>query len=121
MENEMKLEFIAKSCNESLARLSISAFIANLNPTIEEISDVKTEVSEAVTNSIVHGYEGAFGIITIHGLINENELTIEIKDNGKGIENIAQAKEPLYTTKPDEERSRNGLYNYGKFYGRNEG
>ena len=108
-ENEMKLEFISKSCNESFARISVSAFVAYLDPTIEEISDIKTAVSEAVTNSIIHGYENKEGIITINAKIVKNTVEIEIIDNGKGIENVEKAREALYTTKPELERSGMGF------------
>ena len=108
-ENEMKLEFISKSNNEAFARISVAAFVSQLDPTIEEISDIKTAVSEAVTNSIVHGYEDALGIVTVTCKIRENEISIEISDNGKGIENIDIAKQPLYTTRPNLERSGMGF------------
>ena len=108
-ENEMKLEFISKSNNEAFARISVAAFVAQLDPTIEEISDIKTAVSEAVTNAIVHGYEDSMGIVTIICKIHENEVYIEISDNGKGIENIEIAKQPLYTTRPNLERSGMGF------------
>ena len=108
-ENEMKLEFISKSNNEAFARISVAAFVAQLDPTIEEISDIKTAVSEAVTNAIVHGYEDSMGIVTIICKIHENEVYIEISDTGKGIENIEVAKQPLYTTRPNLERSGMGF------------
>lgn len=107
--NEMKLQFISKSNNESFARITVAAFVSQLDPTIEEISDIKTVVSEAVTNSIVHGYEDTVGIIDIKCKIHNNEVIIEISDNGKGIENIEMAKQPLYTTKPNLERSGMGF------------
>lgn len=109
MNNEMRLEFIGKSSNEAFARITVAAFVAGLDPTIEEISDIKTAVSEAVTNSIVHGYEDSMGIIEIKCKIEERKLTIEITDNGKGIENIEIAKQPLYTSKPNLERSGMGF------------
>ena len=108
-ENEMKLEFISKSNNEAFARISVAAFVSQLDPTIEEISDIKTAVSEAVTNAIVHGYEDTIGIVTITCKIYENEVFIEISDNGKGIENVEMAKQPLYTTRPNLERSGMGF------------
>ena len=108
-ENEMKLEFISKSNNEAFARISVAAFVSQLDPTIEEISDIKTAVSEAVTNCIVHGYEDKLGIITVNCKIKDNEITIKISDNGKGIEDIETAKQPLYTTKPNLERSGMGF------------
>lgn len=108
-DNEMKLEFISNPNNEALARISVASFTAYLDPTIEEISDIKTAVSEAVTNSIIHGYENTKGIVIIKSRIKENIVEIEIIDNGKGIENVEKAKEPLFTTKPEEERSGMGF------------
>ena len=108
-ENEMKLEFISKSNNEAFARISVAAFVSQLDPTIEELSDIKTAVSEAVTNCIVHGYEDKLGIITVDCKIKDNEISIKISDNGKGIEDIETAKQPLYTTKPNLERSGMGF------------
>lgn len=109
VENEMNLEFISKSSNESFARITIAAFAAQLDPTIEELADIKTAVSEAVTNCIIHGYENRMGIIKVSAKLFENEIEIEISDHGKGIENIEMAKEPLYTTKPNLERSGMGF------------
>lgn len=108
-ENEMKLEFISKSTNEAFARITVAAFASQLDPTIEELADIKTAVSEAVTNSIIHGYDNRQGIVKIMAKLKENEITIEISDKGKGIENIDIAKEPLYTTKPNLERSGMGF------------
>ena len=108
-DNEMNLQFISKSNNEAFARITVAAFVSQLDPTIEEISDIKTVVSEAVTNSIVHGYEDNVGIIDIKCKIHNNEVIIVISDNGKGIENIEMAKQPLYTTKPNLERSGMGF------------
>lgn len=108
-ENEMKLEFLSKSSNEAFARISVAAFAAQLDPTIEEIADIKTAVSEAVTNCIIHGYEDCIGIIKINCYIEENSIIIVISDSGKGIENVKEAKEPLYTSKPDLERSGMGF------------
>lgn len=108
-KNEMKLEFISKSANEAFARIAVAAFASQLDPTIEELSDIKTAVSEAVTNSIIHGYENQPGIVKISGKLKENEIILEISDTGKGIENIVEAKEPLYTTKPNLERSGMGF------------
>lgn len=107
--NEMKLEFISKSNNEAFARIAVAAFVSQLDPTIEEISDIKTAVSEAVTNSIVHGYEDKIGMINIICKIIERDVIIEISDNGTGIENIEMAKQPLYTSKPNLERSGMGF------------
>jgi len=107
--NEMKLEFISKSSNEAFARISVAAFASQLDPTIEELADIKTAVSEAVTNSIIHGYEKKQGVVKISSWLKENEIIIEISDKGKGIENVEMAKEPLYTTKPNLERSGMGF------------
>ena len=108
-ENEMQLEFISKSNNEAFARISVAAFAAQLDPTVEEISDIKTAVSEAVTNCIIHGYEDTEGIVKIICKIIGNSITIEISDTGKGIENIEEARKPLYTSKPNLERSGMGF------------
>ena len=108
-ENEMKLEFTSKSNNESFARITIAAFVAQLDPTIEEISDIKTAVSEAVTNSIIHGYEEKEGIVKIECKLFANSIEIEISDNGKGIENVEKARQALYTSKPELERSGMGF------------
>ncbi|MBR3002113.1 MAG: anti-sigma F factor [Clostridia bacterium] len=108
-DNEMKLEFISKSSNEAFARIAVAAFASQLDPTIEELADIKTAVSEAVTNSIIHGYENQLGIVKIVGKLKENKIILEISDSGKGIENIDVAKEPLYTTKPNLERSGMGF------------
>ena len=109
IDNEMNLEFISKSSNESFARITIAAFAAQLDPTIEELADIKTAVSEAVTNCIIHAYENRIGIVKMSAKLIDNEIIIEISDHGKGIENIEMAKEPLYTTKPNLERSGMGF------------
>lgn len=108
-DNEMKLEFLSKSNNEAFARITVAAFVSQLDPTIEELADIKTAVSEAVTNAIVHGYEDKSGIVKIVSKIKDNEVTIEVSDNGKGIENVEVAKQPLYTTRPNLERSGMGF------------
>lgn len=108
-QNEMRLEIPSKSQNEAFARVTVAAFAAQLDPTIEELSDVKTAVSEAVTNAIIHGYDNQLGNIVIRAEIKENLLTIEIEDFGKGIEDIELAKQPLYTSKPELERSGMGF------------
>ena len=108
-ENEMKLEFISKSNNEAFARISVAAFAAQLDPTIEELSDIKTAISEAVTNCIIHGYEDTEGIVKLACRIIGNSLIIEISDTGKGIENVEEARKPLYTSKPNLERSGMGF------------
>ncbi len=108
-DNEMKLEFLSKSNNEAFARITVAAFVSQLDPTIEELADIKTAVSEAVTNCIVHGYEDKQGIVKIISKISGNEVSIEISDNGKGIEDVEMAKQPLYTTRPNLERSGMGF------------
>lgn len=108
-ENEMKLEFISKSNNEAFARISVAAFAAQLDPTVEELADIKTAVSEAVTNSIIHGYEDTEGIVKVSCKIIGNSIVVEVSDNGKGIENVEEARKPLYTSKPDLERSGMGF------------
>lgn len=106
IKNEMSLSFPSKSCNEAFARSVVSAFIMNLDPTINELSDIKTAVSEAVTNCIVHGYRHKGGTIYIKGRITEdNKVTVKIRDKGCGIENIEKAMEPLFTTAPQEDRA----------------
>ncbi|HZJ82521.1 MAG TPA: anti-sigma F factor [Clostridia bacterium] len=107
--NEMHMEFLSKSNNESFARVTIAAFAAQLDPTLEEITDIKTAVSEAVTNSIIHGYEGGPGYVKISACIYPGKLIIEICDDGKGIEDIQKALQPLYTSKPELERSGMGF------------
>ena len=106
---EITFEFDSISENESLARTVVTAFLARLDPTMEELSDVKTAVSEAVTNAIIHGYEGAPGKIRIHSWIEDNTIWVEIQDQGVGIADIEKAMEPLYTTRPEMERSGMGF------------
>ncbi len=108
-DNEMNLEIPSKSCNEAFARVTVATFASQLDPTIEEIADIKTAVSEAVTNSIIHGYENSEGIIKINCKIEGRKVIVEISDTGKGIENIDIAREPLYTTKAELERSGMGF------------
>lgn len=107
--NEMELIFDSRSSNESFARVTVAAFMTQLNPTVEEVSDVKTAVSEAVTNSIIHGYENEIYKIKIRCVIEKNTLYLEIEDNGRGIPDIKKAMEPLFTTKPELERSGMGF------------
>ena len=108
-DNEMRLEFLSKSCNEAFARIAVAAFASQLDPTIEEIADIKTAVSEAVTNSIIHGYENKEGIVRLHCMIKDNNIIIQVSDTGIGIEDVNTAKEPLYTSKPNLERSGMGF------------
>lgn len=108
-ENKFILTINSNSKNESFARVSVATFASQLDPTLDEINDIKMAVSEAVTNSIIHGYEGEEGEITIFCGIIESTLHIEISDKGKGISDIKQAMTPLYTSKPDLERSGMGF------------
>ncbi len=107
--NEMMVEFDSLAKNESFARMIVASFITSTNPTLEEVSDIKTAVSEAVTNSIIHGYENGPGKITIRAAVDGRSVYIEVQDKGVGIENVKQAMEPLFTTKPQEERSGMGF------------
>lgn len=109
MRNEMEIIFDAISDNEGFARVAVAAFVAHLNPTLEELSDIKTAVSEAVTNCIIHGYEEVDGKVYLSCRLEGTVLHIEIRDTGKGIENLEQAMEPLFTTKPELERSGMGF------------
>lgn len=108
-DNKMKLEFVSKSSNEAFARISVAAFASQLDPTIDELADIKTAVSEAVTNCIIHGYENTIGIVKVECKLKNNWIEIEISDSGKGIEDIELAKRPLYTTKANLERSGMGF------------
>lgn len=108
-DNEMWLEFQAKSCNEALARMAVAGFLAPLNPTLTELADTKTAVSEAVTNAIIHGYGEDEGIVALWCARAGNEVWFSVKDSGSGIEDVAAAMEPMFTTKPEEERSGMGF------------
>ena len=107
--NEMQLIFDSRSSNESFARVAVAAFMTALNPTVEEVSDVKTAVSEAVTNAVIHGYENEVKSIYIRFRTEGKTLYLEIEDKGKGIEDVKQAMEPLFTTKPELDRSGMGF------------
>jgi len=110
MKNEMKMEFDAISANEAFARVAVAAFVSELDPTLEEVSDIKTAVSEAVTNAIIHGYDGIEGgKVNIRCLIEQDVLHVEVVDKGNGIEDIEKAMEPLFTTRPEWERSGMGF------------
>ena len=109
MNNKMKVNFLSISENESFARNVIASFILNLNPTISELNDIKTAVSEAVTNAIVHGYPDGVGDIEMSAEISDGVLHIKIKDTGVGIENLEKALEPFYSTKIEDERSGMGF------------
>ena len=108
-DNEMELSFISRSNNEAFARITVAAFVSQLDPTIEELADIKTAISEAVTNCIIHGYEDTEGIVKVKAKLLGNTLEVEITDNGKGIEDIELARKPLYTTKGNLERSGMGF------------
>ncbi len=108
--NEMKIKFLSKSSNESFARIVTSGFVAQLDPTLDELNDIKTAVSEAVTNSIIHGYENQEDkIIEIFCRLFKNGIEIQVIDNGIGITDISKAKEPLFTSKPYMERAGMGF------------
>ena len=109
IKNEMKLEFLSKSNNEGFARIVVACFASQMDPTIEEIADIKTAVSEAVTNSIIHAYPNGEGIVKVIAKLYEDEIEIEISDTGIGINDIEEAKEPLYTSKSGLERSGMGF------------
>lgn len=108
--NFMTLQFAAKSENESFARVTVAAFMSQLDPTMDELTDMKTVVSEAVTNAIIHGYDGdSQGVITITSRIEGDMMVVSIEDQGKGIDNLDEARQPLYTSKPELERSGMGF------------
>ena len=118
LKNEMQIIFDAVSVNEAFARIAVAAFVTPLNPTMEEVSDIKTAVSEAVTNAIIHGYDGEFlsskdseepDQVYLRCRIDDDVLSVEVKDKGKGIADIEQAMEPLFTTKPEMDRSGMGF------------
>lgn len=107
--NVVEIKFLSRSENESFARTVVAAFIASMDPTLEELADVKTAVSEAVTNSIVHGYASSNGYVYMECCVSENTLTVIVKDNGRGIADVSKAREPLFTTNTDGERSGMGF------------
>ena len=109
MRQEMKLEIDSIPANESFARVAVAAFLTRMNPTMEEVADIKTAVSEAVTNAIIHGYENQVHKIHIEASIEAEEFTVSIQDFGVGIEDIEQAMEPMFTTRPELERSGMGF------------
>lgn len=108
-DNQMNLEFFSKSTNESFARAAVAAFAAQLDPTLEELADIKTAVSEAVTNAVIHGYGTSVGIVHIRCETEGRLFSVTVTDRGRGIENLAQAMQPLYSGSPDEERSGMGF------------
>ena len=107
--NEMLIVFDSRPVNEGLARVAVASFCTQLNPTLEEVADLKTAVSEAVTNCIIHGYEGKIHKISVQCRLNGKEISVDVIDEGKGIEDIKKAMEPLFTTKPEKERSGMGF------------
>lgn len=109
VKNKVNITFLSKSENEGFARLCVAALLSQADPTIEEMADVKTAVSEAVTNAIVHGYGQQRGDIHMECTLEEKLITVIVKDNGKGIPDVEKAREPLYTTNPEMERSGMGF------------
>lgn len=107
--NEMMLEVQSRSCNEGLVRIAVAAFSTQLNPTLEEVADIKTAVSEAITNCIVHAYEKETEVIRIECRNEKRQLIVVVKDYGKGIQDVKKAMEPLFTTKPEQDRSGMGF------------
>ena len=108
-QNEMHLSFTGLSQNESFARMAVAAFATQLNPTIEELTDIRTAVSEAVTNAIVHGYESRYGTVYMDCYIKDRMFEVIVRDEGKGIEDVALAMQPFYTSMPNLERSGMGF------------
>lgn len=108
-ENHMQVSFDAKSVNEGLARMIVTAFMADMNPTLDQIADVKTAVSEAVTNAIIHGYEEEGKQVELTCDQNGQQLVVTVEDHGVGIENLKKAMQPFYTSKPELERSGMGF------------
>ena len=109
-KNEMETTFLSVAENESFARVVIAAFAVQLSPTVSEIADIKTAVSEAVTNAIVLGYEGSSGMVTLRAAIDDRStITVEVRDSGRGIADVPKAMEPFFTTHPEQERSGMGF------------
>lgn len=108
-KNEMNLRFDARSVNEGFARVAVAAFITDMNPTLDEVADVKTAVSEAVTNAIIHGYDSPEEKVGLICKIEGNTVEIIVEDTGKGIRDVGKAMEPFYTTRPELERSGMGF------------
>ena len=108
--NRMILSFSSRSENEAFARIAVAAFVSQLDPTVEELNDLKTAVSEAVTNAIIHGYDGnPDGMVTIEARIEGDTVSIIVRDEGKGIEDLELARQPLFTSRPELERSGMGF------------
>ena len=108
-KNNMKIQFLNKSANEGFARVAVAAFVAQLDVTVEQLADTKTAVSEAVTNSIVHGYESLTGYITLECEIDDGVVAITVSDCGRGMSDVNLARQPLYTSRPELERSGMGF------------
>ena len=108
-KNNMKIQFLNKSANEGFARVAVAAFVAQLDVTVEQLADIKTAVSEAVTNSIVHGYESLTGYITLECEIDDGVVGITVSDCGRGMSDVNLARQPLYTSRPELERSGMGF------------
>ena len=107
--NEMEIRFDSRSANEGFARVAVASFMTQLNPTVEEVADVKTAVSEAVTNAIIHGYDSENEKVSIRCRIEDNVLFVEVGDSGCGIRNVEEAMQPMYTSKPEQDRSGMGF------------
>ena len=107
--NQMQLIFDARSVNECFARVAVAAFLTDLNPTLDELADIKTAVSEAVTNAIIHGYQSGENKVRLYCTVRENNVEIIVEDDGVGIADVKKAMEPFYTTKPELERSGMGF------------
>ena len=107
--NEMMIEFDSRSCNKGFARVAVAAFCTQINPTLEEVADLKTAISEAITNAIIHGYDNEVHKIRIECKIAGHDLYVTVIDHGKGIPDVKKAMEPLYTTRPELERSGMGF------------
>jgi stage II sporulation protein AB (anti-sigma F factor) len=105
----MKLEFSSKSNNEGFARVVAAAFVSQIDPTVEEMADVKTAVSEAVTNAIIHGYENSNGLVRMKCILFSDAVEIFVEDDGEGISDVDLARQPMYTSKPEMERSGMGF------------
>ncbi|MDB4868372.1 MAG: anti-sigma factor, partial [Cohnella sp.] len=108
--NFMKLSFAAKSENEGFARVAVAAFVSQLDPTMEQLDEIKTVVSEAVTNSVIHGYDNRLdGVISLEAEIDGDMVSLFISDQGRGIEDLELARQPLFTSRPELERSGMGF------------
>ena len=109
MKNEMTLAFDSRSENEGFARVAVAAFVTQLNPTLGEVADIRTAVSEAVTNAIIHGYPDGIHTVVVRAVLEDDMLELWVTDEGVGMEDVRQAMEPLYTSRPELERSGMGF------------